>query len=108
MTEAVQVALIGGCAVVIVSLIAGFSAMMSARHAAAIKDVDRKMDTVVHMVDGTQTRMLDTNIQLVEEIKTLTKEWSGLAGELRGRDFARTSIEARQDQLADKERESKS
>ena len=86
---------------IVVSLINGYASKKAAqdsRDAAresviAAKEAAGKVDTVIHLVDGTQTKIL---AQLV----ALTEKSAGLAGELKGRDYTRLHMEDRQDKLA--------
>jgi len=86
---------------IVVALISGYSAK---RAAADARDAAReareaatsaagKVDTVIHMVDGTQTKIL-------AQLEALTEKSAGLAGELKGRDYTRLHMEDRQDKLA--------
>jgi hypothetical protein len=97
MNTPIYVALIGGGALVIVTFIQGHFAKKAAEAAReAALGAQNKIDTVIHMVDGTQTGIL-------EELKKLTSEKAGLAGELKGRDYTREHMEIRQDAIDKRE-----
>jgi hypothetical protein len=91
MNPGVVIELIAALAAIAVSVINGFYAKKAAQEAreAALEAVG-KTDEVIHMVDGTQSLIL-------AELKEMTKESAGLAGELRGRDYTRAHMEERQD-----------
>jgi type II secretory pathway pseudopilin PulG len=93
---AITVALISALALIGVNLIQGWVTKTAAREArGAAKEAKVAIDTVIHMVDGTQAEIL-------KELKELTAKSAGLAGELRGRDFTREHMEARQDAVDEK------
>jgi hypothetical protein len=102
MNPTIAVALIGGGALIIVTLLNGFIAKKVAQAAKAAEEAKAKVDTVIHMVDGTQTRILDANTQLVAETKSLAIEVARLVGEIAGRDYTRKQMELRQDKITER------
>ena len=97
----ILVASIASITAITVSLVNGLIAKKSAQFSAKASEASRlaseaskaNSEKIIHMVDGTQTAIL-------EELKKLTAQNAGLAGEIRGRDFTREQMEARQDKLA--------
>ena len=95
MSTAIITALIAAAAVVGATvgaaLVKAYGDKKAAEYARQAKE---GIDKVIHMVDGTQTEIL-------KELRILTSENAGLAGELKGRDFTREHMEARADKLTE-------
>jgi hypothetical protein len=94
-SDAVQIALIGAAGLTGAAVGAAFVKAFGDKKAAQYaREAKEGIDRVIHMVDGTQTAIL-------EELRILTSERAGAIGELKGRDFTRQHMEARQDKLTE-------